>query len=442
MDYYFKLIEDCSAVLKGNDFGKYIVPSKELYPHQWLWDSSFSAIGLAHIDVDRAKQEIISIFEGQWTNGMLPHMIFRTDDSANEDKLFWASWRNPKSPDIPTSGITQPPIIAEAIVRIGALLPKTEKLSWYREVLPKLIEYHNWIYTDRDPKKRGLAIIIHPWESGLDNTPPLVEILNQYYRPWWVKLLVGFKVVRILDSFRKDVSHNQSSLRPTTTDLLSLYALKVNIKKYSYNIKKIINKKSFAVEDITFNSLLLRNNEHLVSIAKTIKIKLPKELQENIKKTKDAFGELWDSDTNQFYSRNFYTNNLIIEPSIGSLMPLYSGYSDKGKLDKIVKCLEDQNLYGCNYPIPSVPLNSKWFSETEYWQGPTWVNANWLIIDGLLRNNYIDIAEVLKETTLDMVDNSGIYDYYNPINGHGVGIKDFSWTAALSLDLAKNYKKT
>ncbi|HUC96019.1 MAG TPA: trehalase family glycosidase, partial [Candidatus Saccharimonadia bacterium] len=194
--------------------------------------------------------------------------------------------------------------------------------------------------------------------------------------------------------------------------------------------------------DITFNSLLLRNNEHLVSIAKTIKIKLPKELQENIKKTKDAFGELWDSDTNQFYSRNFYTNNLIIEPSIGSLMPLYSGYSDKGKLDKIVKCLEDQNLYGCNYPIPSVPLNSKWFSETEYWQGPTWVNANWLIIDGLLRNNYIDIAEVLKETTLDMVDNSGIYDYYNPINGHGVGIKDFSWTAALSLDLAKNYKKT
>ena len=56
MDYYIKLIEDCETVLRTNDFGKYTVPSREIYPHQWLWDSSFTAIGLANIDVDRAKK--------------------------------------------------------------------------------------------------------------------------------------------------------------------------------------------------------------------------------------------------------------------------------------------------------------------------------------------------------------------------------------------------
>jgi len=37
-----------------------------------------------------------------------------------------------------------------------------------------------------------------------------------------------------------------------------------------------------------------------------------------------------------------------------------------------------------------------------------------------------------------MVENSGIYEYYNPNNGHGEGIEKFSWTAALCLDLIKN----
>ncbi|MDQ5954034.1 MAG: hypothetical protein QG647_772, partial [Patescibacteria group bacterium] len=31
-------------------------PSPGLYPHQWQWDSSLSAIGCSHIDTDLDKQ--------------------------------------------------------------------------------------------------------------------------------------------------------------------------------------------------------------------------------------------------------------------------------------------------------------------------------------------------------------------------------------------------
>ena len=66
-----QLFEACAAVLAANDRGDYTVPAGDLYPHQWLWDSCFIAIGLAHIDPTRAKKELISLVRGQWANGML-----------------------------------------------------------------------------------------------------------------------------------------------------------------------------------------------------------------------------------------------------------------------------------------------------------------------------------------------------------------------------------
>jgi hypothetical protein len=438
MDYYLKLIEDCETVLKENDFGKYTVPSREIYPHQWLWDSSFIAIGLANMDIDRAKQEIESIFEGQWSDGMLPHMIFRTKETHNDDREFWASWRNPKSPSIPTSGITQPPVVAEAIVRIGKKLPKSERLSWYKAMLPKLIRYHEWIYRERDPSNNGLAIIIHPWESGLDNSPPLLKVLKEKnYTPSWLKVLIWFGIIKLLDSFRADTKHIAKDQRATTADLIILNLLRRRIKKNSYKINKILSKKFFAVEDLTFNCILNRANTHIIEMAKFIKYDIDKDLKGKFDKTQKAFDLLWDPYQSQYFSRDYFSGNLIKEPSIASLMPLYAGNIDKSRLKIIVNSLENKDLYASNFPIPSVPLNSLWFKETEYWQGPSWINTNWFVIDGLKRSKYLDHYEALKETTLEMVENSGIFEYYNPTNGHGQGIEKFSWTAALCLEMAK-----
>ena len=438
MDYYLKLIEDCESVLRANDFGKYTVPSKEIYPHQWLWDSSFIAIGLANTDLDRAKQEIESIFEGQWQNGMLPHMIFRTKETNNEDREFWASWRNPMSPSIPTSGITQPPIIAEAIFRVGTKLPKTERQTWYKEMLPKLIKYHKWIYKERDPSNKGLAIIIHPWESGLDNTPPLIKSLKTNYTPKWLNFLSQFKIIKLLDTFRADTKNVPENQRVTAADLIILYILKRRIKNNSYSVKKLLSKKSFAVEDLTFNCILAKANKHVLAIAKFIDNDIDEDLIDKFAKTDKALDLLWDPYKSQYFSRDYYTGNLIKESSIASLMPLYVGDVDKDRIETIVSSIENKELFASNFPVPSVPLDSDWFKETEYWQGPVWINTNWFILDGLKRAKYIDHYEALKETTLDMVENSGIYEYYNPNNGHGEGIENFSWTAALCLDLIKN----
>src|ERR1041384_5046526 len=102
------IAERAIDVLKKNDRGLYTIPAEDLYPHQWLWDSCFIAIGQRHYDVERAKMEILSVLRGQWSNGMVPHMIFSRGRQYKRDHDTWRSWISPLAPDDAiTSGITQ-----------------------------------------------------------------------------------------------------------------------------------------------------------------------------------------------------------------------------------------------------------------------------------------------------------------------------------------------
>jgi glycogen debranching enzyme len=87
--------------------------------------------------------------------------------------------------------------------------------------------------------------------------------------------------------------------------------------------------------------------------------------------------------------------------------------------------------------LPSVPRSSAFFDPRRYWQGPTWININWLVIDGLKRYGFDEHAEVLKEITLELVAQHGCSEYFDPLDGSPHGSPQFSWTAALAIDLAK-----
>ena len=64
-----------------------------------------------------------------------------------------------------------------------------------------------------------------------------------------------------------------------------------------------------------------------------------------------------------------------------------------------------------------------------------WVNTNWLVIEGLRRYGYHDLAATLREQTLALVAAAGFREYFDPRSGEGYGTGGFSWSAALTLDL-------
>lgn len=430
------MAEAAEDLLRSNDRGAYTVPAPDLYPHQWLWDSAFISIGVAHYDIERAKAEILHLLSGQWHNGMIPHMVFNSSPLYRSDRNVWRSWVSPHAPDgIATSGITQPPVLAEAVVRIGQHLSAMERRIWYKQVYPSLVAYHQWLYLDRDPHQEGLVLQIHPWETGLDNTPPWMAELRGHLLPWWIRLLQSTKLSTLVRFIRRDTRKIPPEQRFTSTEVLALFDAQKRLRRKNYDSHRILNRSLFAIEDLTFNSIFIRANEHLVDIAKTIRSELPEELTVAMERTRGALELLWDDQSQQYYSRDFITHRLLRTPSVATLLPLYSGAITQEHADRLVKLLENDHIFGTAYPAPSVPLSSEWFDADRYWQGPSWVNVNWLIIDGLRRYGYHDHAELLRETTIEMVAKGGFNEYFNPLTGAPLGSPDFSWTAALTLDL-------
>lgn len=437
-----ELLVAAKDVLKHNDRGLYTIPAHGMYPHQWLWDSCFIAIGIRHYDVERAKIEILSLLRGQWENGMVPHMILTPGHKERRYLGIWRSWVSPYAPDhVSTSGITQPPLLAEAIVRIGEKLPVVERRSWYRQVFPNLLAYHQWLYAERDPHAEGLVLLIHPWETGLDTTPPWIADMNEHLLPWWIRFLDKTKLEKILGLLRRDTRFVHAHERPTNIEAMALYDVQRRLRRKEYNISKILDHSLFAIEDLAFNSILIRANEHLLEIAKSIKATIPDDLLDRIKLTRLTFEELWDPYTETYYPRDFVTHRLLKEPSIAGLLPLYAGCITEERAALLVKGLENEHVFGPPYPVPSTPLNSTWFDPVRYWQGPSWFNTNWLIIDGLRRYGYKDHAEALQEAMLELARDHGFREYFNPLTGEGLGAHDFSWTAALTIDLLEGAKK-
>jgi len=437
-----EVIAGCKRVLENNQHGDYTVPAEGLYSHQWLWDSCFIAIGLAEYDVPRAQNELRSLLRGQWSNGMLPNMIFADGDNHKRDRNIWQSWRNPFAPDqVTTSGITQPPMLAEAVVRIGQKLKTVERRSWYQDMYPALLAYHEWMYAERDPHNEGLILLIHPWESGLDNSPPWIDQLHMHSKPMWVSLIEKLKLDKLAIIFRRDTQHVPPGQRVSNIDALLYFVIIQRLKRKNWDIERILDRSHFAFQDLTFNSIIVRANQHLSDIAKTIGHKLPEELVSDMKKTEESIESLWDGFYKQYYSRTFITHKLIKEPSIATLMPLYAGSIDKERASELVKTLKSPNQFWTNFPVPSVPVSSTWYKELGYWQGPTWINTNWLIADGLRRYGFSKEAEEITNKSIELVTKNGPFEYFSAQNGYPAGAKNFSWTASLIIEMITNKNK-
>jgi len=432
------LLASATSVLEMNDRGNYTQPASGLYPHQWLWDSCFIAIGWRHLNIERAKLEVLSLVRGQWHNGMLPNIIFRDDPEYRTDRNIWRSWVNPFAPDgVMTTGITQPPMLAEAVVQIGAKLSWPERRSWYRTMWEPLLAYHQWMYDERDPHHEGLVLQIHPWETGLDNTPPWMEEMHNHLLPAWIRAIEATRLDRVVNLFRRDTRSVPIDERFSTIEALALFDIQRRLRRKAYDINRILDHSLFAIEDLSFNSIFVRANTHLRAIAKSLHEELPEDLEKRMQKTEKTFEELWDPYSGQYYSRDFITHKLLKQPSVATLLPLYAGTISQERAEKLVALLERENGFGPAYPVPSVPLDSFWFHRKLYWQGPSWVNMNWLIIDGLKRYGFHEHANALRETTLEMVNKGGCYEYFDPLSGEPAGAANFSWTAALAIDLLK-----
>lgn len=413
------LIEQARAVLARNDRGDYTVPTHGLYPFQWNWDSALSALGFSHFDEARAWREIETLFRHQWDDGMVPHIIFHEmNDGYFPGPDVWATGRA-----VPTSGITQPAVAGFAVRRIYARA-KNRALAdaQARALLPKIHAWHQWFYTNRDPQGTGLVAIIHPWESGRDNSVD------------WDAALARVPTEGVAAFQRRDVAHANPAHRPTDEEYRRYIWLVQHFRGLGWDNSRLHDASPFRVVDPGFNAILIRSCLDLAALADDLG-------EAEIASASRAFAQagiaamdaLWSETRGQYLCFDRVTGELIDSPSIGGLLAAFCPIPEH-RAQAIAQRLE---AIGATVPylVPSHDPAAPEFDGLRYWRGPVWLIVNYMIADGLQRAGQTRIVQRIVDDSLRLIEQSGFAEYYDPVTAEPCGGSSFTWTAAMVIEI-------
>jgi hypothetical protein len=419
-------------ILNGNWTGSYTKPSPSLYPHQWNWDSGFIAIGYAHYNQKRARQELLSLFNHQWPNGMVPQIVFNPNALGNyfPEPDFW---------QVPngrlTSGITMPPLHAIACLHIYKHAGDRDSVrDFLKKMFPKLLASHRYFYRFRDPDRSGLVYIRHPWESGLDNSPA------------WDKPLKNIHVdKRTLPPYqRKDLKHGvPAEQRPSNDDYDRYVHLVDTFRRLSYMEEDIHKECPFLIQDVLFNSILCRANRDLLDIGHILDEDTD-EIQGWVDQTSKAISEnLWCKKCNKFESFDLMSAEPIHTATAASFMPLFAGAASKEQAAVLYETINSISFcalhQGNCFTIPNYDMTKEDFDSKNYWRGPVWININWMISQGLKGYDYKEKSDAMKRDMIQLPIRFGFHEYFDSQSGTGYGSSNFAWTTALFLNLVYEY---
>jgi len=145
----------------------------------------------------------------------------------------------------------------------------------------------------------------------------------------------------------------------------------------------------------------------------------------------------WDAESGLFWATRNGVRVNVRTPF--SLFPLLTGQLPANISARLVAHLMDQREFWSRFPVPTVAMNDPKYNPLQMWRGPTWVNINYLLIEGLQRSGYPDLARDLRRRTLDLIcGKDDIYEYYHPETGENPphAASTFGWSSAVFIDLA------
>jgi len=423
------LLDRAISVLRLNDTGLFTKPGPHQYPHQWNWDSALIALGLSHFDLPRAYDEIRSLLSGQWQDGMVPSVVYHSAPSDYfPNPAFWQIENSPSAPSVPTTGITQPPLLATVVRMIDSRHPNPD---FIREVYPALLRWHRWLHTARDADGSALACIIHPWESGTDDSPR------------WLHLFEAIQPEALPEFHRGDTRHVAATERPNRADYERFIYLIDVFRKLNYEPRALLADSPFLAQDILFNAILYRADEDLRALAVSVG-EPTEEIDDWLSRVKLNFDtRFWHEDVGLYYDYDLRTGQPIPVNTASTFLPLFAGLPSEQQAQRLVEeHLLNPKEYalgvGVNHWVTTTAKSEPTWEPRRYWRGPVWIIMNWLIMEGLRRYGYDDLVEMIRRDTLSLVETSGFREYYDARDGSGCGSTDFSWSAALTFELTKD----
>jgi hypothetical protein len=425
-------------ILRDNSTGLITKAAPALYPHQWSWDAAFNAIGLATVDLPRARLELDSLFAGQWRNGMVPHIVF--DPAADG---YWpgpAQWEcarySEEAPDhTATSGICDPPVHAIAVDRILTVARSVGEReyelaqAWAAHLYPRLLAWHRFLARERADKATGLMTLFHGWESGTDNSPR------------WDAPYAGVVVGPGLPAYnRRDKAHvSNAAQRPTDGEYDRYLWLVEEAKQASYDAGLLRESGSFQVGDVLFTAIYAAASDLLAKLAAQLrKPDDAAELKDYAAQARAAVFCHVDEASGLAADVDLKTGAWLRTETIAGFAPLIAGAMPWYLRRRLVSILTGPRWAGhprLRWALPpSTSPESPTFNPECYWRGPVWPVFTWLLTWALHRDGETEAAARLRSVSLEQLGDETFAEYYQPITGAPLGSLNQSWTAAAALD--------
>ncbi len=404
-------------ILVRNDRGGYTVPTHGLYPFQWNWDSAFVALGFAEFDRDRAWAEIETLVSAQWDDGMIPHIVFhQRDEGYFPGPDVWATGRTP-----PTSGITQPPVLATIVRELWEAEGADPACERMRALYRACLASHRWFHTFRDPLGNGLVMVTHNWETGRDNSSE------------WDDALARVDTSGVGTYQRRDTGHVDAAMRPKQEEYDRYVAILQFGRASGWNHRTIADHGPFRMVDVGMSMELLRANRDLLALAQAIgDAPVAAELQARISLSEAGMDWLWNEDAGAYCSRDATTHESSGLVTNASFLAFYAGVGSAHQRARLIEGL-GRLTASATYLLPSLEAGSRAYDHRRYWRGPVWLVVSYMVAQGLAEQGHADWAERIREDSARLIEASGFYESFSPETGEGSGGPDFSWTAAMWL---------
>lgn len=397
-----------------------IVPSLSYkwFVGMWAWDSWKQAVATANFDGELAKNNIRALFDYQikgddsvrpYDKGTIIDAIFYNKDEQRGGE--GGNWNERNS---------KPPLAAWAVWNV---YKETNDIEFLKEMYPKLVDYHNWWYTNRDHDKNGIAEyggMVHPannsedeiilaaaWESGMDNA-------TRFDKEGFGSDDAGVHVFENKDNNGSTVGY---SINQESVDLNSyLYAEKGFLKSIADILGKTEDSQKYEVEAKNVGEYI-RNN-------------------------------MFDKETGFFYDLQINEDGsekkLLVNRGKGTegWMPLWAKVATQDEAELVKENMMDSNKFNTYMPLPTASKDNPKFNPNKYWRGPVWMDQALYGIESLQNYGFKDEAETLTKKLFDnaegLIGDGPIRENYNPETGQGLHTKNFSWSASAYYLLYKN----
>jgi hypothetical protein len=351
----------------------YTAPNSEVYPWLWLWDSCFHAlIWLELGDSDRAVTELRAVFSTQTASGFVPHMGYMLDPEASRD--FWGRSGS--------SSITQPPMYGHAVaelIRAGVDVPA--------DLIDAAAKGLDFLLTRRKRHASGLILLVHPWESGADDSPRWDSACPGGYSPEAWFDAKGAWVGTIETSAAGDPIANPG----------------------------------FEVASAGFNALVVFNAEELAAVAGD-----GFDHAAERSEVSDALVNCWDSTLGTWTDRGLTETGSASVRTVDALLPTLIE-PDPARVLAVGEALLDASAYGGAFGPAGVHRAEPFFDARAYWRGAAWPQLSYLLALAQERAGNPEVASELRIRLRRGALESALAEYWDPDDGTGLGAIPQSW---------------